>query len=80
MLVLARKKGESIIIGDDIEIVVLETEGETVRIGINAPKQVPVYRQEVYMAIKNSNTEAAKHVIDINNLAELFKTNKISEN
>lgn len=69
-------KGESIIIGDDIEIVVLETEGETVRIGINAPKQVPVYRQEVYMAIKNSNTEAAKHVIDINNLAELFKTNK----
>lgn len=76
MLVLARKKGESIIIGDDIEIVVLETEGETVRIGINAPKQVPVYRQEVYMAIKNSNTEAAKHVIDINNLAELFKTNK----
>ena len=76
MLVLARKKGESIIIGDDIEIVVLETEGETVRIGINAPKQVPVYRQEIYMAIKNSNTEAAKHVIDINNLAELFKTNK----
>lgn len=76
MLVLARKKGESIIIGDDIEIVVLETEGETVRIGINAPKQVPVYRQEVYMAIKNSNTEAAKHVININNLAELFKINK----
>jgi carbon storage regulator len=76
MLVLARKKGESIIIGDDIEIVVLETEGETVRIGINAPKQVPVYRQEVYMAIKNSNTEAAKHVIDLNHLAELLKNNK----
>ena len=73
MLVLARKKGESIIIGDDIEIVVLGTEGDTVRLGIKAPRQVQVFRQEVYQAIKNSNQAAAEHVVDIHQLSLLAK-------
>ncbi|MCL6459840.1 MAG: carbon storage regulator CsrA [Gorillibacterium sp.] len=73
MLVLARKKGESIIIGDDIEIIVLETEGDTVRLGINAPRQVQIYRQEVYQAIKNSNKAAAESKVDISQLFALLK-------
>lgn len=60
MLVLSRKKGESIMIGDHIELVVLETEGDNVRIGINAPRHVGVYRKEVHLAIKQSNEEAAR--------------------
>ncbi|WJH36314.1 carbon storage regulator CsrA [Paenibacillus sp. CC-CFT747] len=60
MLVLSRKKGESIMIGDGIELIVLGTEGDTVKIGINAPKQVEVYRKEVYLAIQQSNREASR--------------------
>ncbi|MGP0584718.1 carbon storage regulator CsrA [Paenibacillus timonensis] len=59
MLVLSRKKGESIMISDTIEIVVLETEGETVKLGIKAPKNVEIHRKEVYMAIQESNREAS---------------------
>ena len=55
MLVLARKVGEKIILNDDIEIIVLDTNQNTVRIGINAPKNVTVYREELYKEIKNSN-------------------------
>ena len=58
MLVLARKKGESIMIGDHIEIVVLGTEGDTVRVGIRAPKHVEVFRKEIYLTIQESNKEA----------------------
>ncbi len=52
MLVLSRKKNESIIIDDRIKIVVVEIRGDKVRLGIEAPKEVPVHRQEVYDAIK----------------------------
>ena len=62
MLALTRKKGESIIIGDDIEIVVLSTQGEQVKIGIVAPKSVSVHRKEVYDQIQNENREAAKNI------------------
>ncbi len=55
MLVLARKVGEKIILNDDIEIIVLDTNQNTVRIGVNAPKNVTVYREELYKEIKNSN-------------------------
>lgn len=51
MLVLTRKKNEAIVINDDIEIVVVEVRGDKVRLGINAPKAVPVHRREVYDAI-----------------------------
>ena len=54
MLVLSRKKNESIVINDDITIVVVEIRGDKVRLGVEAPKEVPVHRLEVYDAIKRS--------------------------
>ena len=54
MLVLSRKKNESIVINDEITIVVVEIRGDKVRLGIEAPKEVPVHRREVYEAIKRS--------------------------
>ena len=56
MLVLSRKKNESIVIDDRIKIVVVEIRGDKVRLGVEAPKEVPVHRQEVYEAIKRSET------------------------
>ncbi len=64
MLVLSRKKNESIIINDNITIVVVEIRGDKVRLGIEAPKEVSVHRKEVYDAIKRNesiNKENAKH-------------------
>ncbi|MEQ1904920.1 MAG: carbon storage regulator CsrA [Pirellulaceae bacterium] len=54
MLVLSRKKNESIVINDDITIVVVEIRGDKVRLGVEAPKEVPVHRKEVYDAIKRA--------------------------
>lgn len=60
MLVLSRKKNESIVINDDITIVVVEIRGDKVRLGIEAPKEVPVHRNEVYEAIrKSASTESS---------------------
>jgi len=59
MLVLSRKKNESIVINDDITIVVVEIRGDKVRLGIEAPKKVPVHRREVFDAIRRSEAEAA---------------------
>jgi carbon storage regulator len=59
MLVLSRKKNESIIINNDITIVVVEIRGDKVRLGVEAPKEVPVHRREVYDAIRR-NDEAAQ--------------------
>ncbi|HEX2413960.1 MAG TPA: carbon storage regulator CsrA [Thermoleophilaceae bacterium] len=58
MLVLTRKSNQSIMIGDDIEISVLAIMGEKVRIGIEAPRAIPVYRREVYVDIKQNDEEA----------------------
>lgn len=58
MLVLSRKKNESIVINDDITIVVVEIRGDKVRLGVEAPKEVPVHRREVYDAIKRSNSSS----------------------
>lgn len=58
MLVLSRKKDESIMIGDHIELKILSVEGEQVKIGIVAPKNVKVYRSEVYEVIQSENKEA----------------------
>jgi carbon storage regulator len=57
MLVLSRKKNESIIINNDITIVVVEIRGDKVRLGVEAPKEVPVHRREVYDAIKRAAQE-----------------------
>lgn len=58
MLALSRKQGESIVMGNDIEVTILEIKGDQVKIGINAPKSVPVYRKELYIQIKDANQEA----------------------
>ena len=58
MLVLSRKKNESIVINNDITIVVVEIRGDKVRLGVEAPKEVPVHRREVYEAIKRGELAA----------------------
>jgi len=58
MLVLSRKKNESIVINDDITIVVVEIRGDKVRLGVEAPKEVPVHRNEVYEAIRRNQEQA----------------------
>ncbi len=60
MLVLSRHRDESIMIGDDIVITVVDIRGDKVRLGVEAPQQVPVHRQEVYEAIKRENAKAAR--------------------
>lgn len=60
MLVLSRKKNESIIINNNITIVVVEIRGDKVRLGVEAPKEVPVHRQEVYEAIKRGDETKKK--------------------
>ncbi|MFF2018094.1 carbon storage regulator CsrA [Paenibacillus sp. NPDC058177] len=59
MLVLSRKKGESIVIQDQIELTVLGVEGDIVKIGISAPKHVDIFRKEVYLSIQETNRESA---------------------
>lgn len=59
MLVFTRKRGEAIVIGDDIEIVILSAGKEGLRVGVRAPQHVPVHRKEVYDAIRDENRAAA---------------------
>ena len=73
MLALSRKKDEAIIINDDIEITVIEIKGDQVKLGITAPKSVPIYTKEVYVQIKDANKEAASQNIDVAALNNLFK-------
>ena len=60
MLVLSRQRDETIMIGDDVEITVVDIRGDKVRLGINAPRHIQVHRKEVYDAIKRENQQAAK--------------------
>ena len=60
MLALSRKKNESIVINNDIEVTVLDIKGDQIKLGISAPKSVPVYRKEVYMQIKDANKAASE--------------------
>ncbi|WP_028551006.1 carbon storage regulator CsrA [Paenibacillus sp. UNC451MF] len=73
MLVLSRKKGESLMIGDQIEIVVLAAEGDTIKLGIQAPRNIEILRKEVYELIQNSNTEASEHKSDLDELKKMIK-------
>ncbi|KEZ52142.1 carbon storage regulator CsrA [Metabacillus indicus] len=59
MLVLTRKTGEAIKIGDDIEISVISISGDQVKIGINAPKNIDIHRKEIYLSIQEENNKAA---------------------
>jgi len=60
MLVLTRKKDQSIVIGDNIEITVLEIQGDQVRVGVDAPKNVAIHRKEIYLEIQEENRKAAQ--------------------
>ena len=60
MLALSRKKDEAIIINDDIEITIIEIKGDQVKLGISAPREVPVYRKEIYLQIQEANKAATK--------------------
>jgi carbon storage regulator len=59
MLILSRKKDQSIMIGDNIEVKIIDIQGDQVRLGINAPKNIAVHRKEIYCEIKEENKRAA---------------------
>ena len=69
MLELTRRKGESLVINNNVEVSILEIRGDQVKIGISAPKDVPVYRKEVYLQIKDEN----KAVINTDSMEALKK-------
>lgn len=71
MLALTRKKGESLVVNNNIEITVLEIRGDQIKIGISAPKNVPIYRKEVYLQIQKEN-EAATSVEGLQALNDLL--------
>lgn len=72
MLVLSRKKNESIIIGDDVEIVIVDIKGDQVKVGIKAPRKVSVHRAEVYEEIQAENKKAATTPKQLSGLGSLF--------
>ena len=69
MLVLSRKKDESVVINNNIRIVVVEIRGDKVRLGVEAPKEVPVHRSEVYEAINNDDPD--KTITSVNNVPQI---------
>ena len=74
MLVLSRQRDETIMIGDEIEISIVDIRGDKVRLGINAPTRIAVHRKEVYDAIKRENTEASRlGSTDLDTLAQTIK-------
>lgn len=75
MLVLSRKPGEAIRIGDDIEVSVIEVRGDTVRIGIEAPRSVPVFRMELMQEVAKANIESVKAAPDRDLLKTLLQNN-----
>lgn len=74
MLVLSRKKGESIQIGEDIEIQIVSIQGDQIKIGINAPKNIEIHRKEIYQEIQSENKSAARGITEL--LGILPKINK----
>lgn len=78
MLVLSRKVDESIMIGDNVEITVVELRGDHVKIGIKAPRHISVHRKEIYEAIQRENFEAARVATpDLAGLAAQFKKKSV---
>ena len=71
MLALSRKKGEALVINNNIEVTVLEIKGDQVKLGISAPKEVPIYRKEVYVQIQEAN-KAATETDTLDALKDLF--------
>jgi carbon storage regulator len=82
MLVLARRLNESIMIGDDIEVVVIEIKGDQIKLGIKAPKKVTVHRKEIYQEIEQQNIASASPTFDessLRDLSDLFTKKKDPE-
>ena len=73
MLILTRKLDESIMLGNDIEVKVLGIEDGKVKLGIDAPRDVDVFRKEIYVEIQEENKEAASEQKDLSSLKDLFK-------
>ncbi|WP_042170073.1 carbon storage regulator CsrA [Paenibacillus gorillae] len=78
MLVLTRKRGESVLIGDNIEISILEIVGDSIKIGIQAPGEVGILRKELYVSVEKMNQNAQQSVITVDDLKNQFK--KIKKN
>lgn len=77
MLVLTRKIGEGIVIGDDVSITIVEMKGGNVRIGIDAPRDRKIYRREVYDRIVQENRDAANwNMTDLDSLSDNLKTSR----
>lgn len=76
MLILSRKNGQKIIINDNIEITIVESKNDNCKISIEAPREIKIYREEVYKQIKNSNQMSTDSLSDLSKLADLMpKTN-----
>ncbi|CDN43214.1 carbon storage regulator CsrA [Paenibacillus sp. P22] len=78
MLVLSRKKGESILIGHDIELSVLEVTADGIRLGISAPKDVTILRKELYVAIEDSNRESVQRSVSMDDLKDQIQALNLS--
>jgi carbon storage regulator len=77
MLVLTRKRNESIMIGDSVEVSVIEVKGDQVKLGIKAPKDIKVHRKEVYLAIQKENIDASKSSVEkIGDIGDFFENKK----
>ena len=71
MLALSRKKNEALVINNNVEVTILDIKGDQVKVGITAPKNVPVYRKEVYVQIQEANKESMSN--DLSALADFLK-------
>jgi len=81
MLVLSRKRDESIVIGDDVTITVVDIRGEQIKIGVSAPKEVSIHRKEVYEAIQAENKAAARaNIQNLSGLVKVLKTKPSTSN
>ena len=72
MLILSRKIGESIRINENISISIMDIDGRSIKLGINAPREVTIYREEIYLKIKEENQSAANSNKDLGSIAHLF--------
>ena len=73
MLALARKVNESIVINNNIEVTLLEIKGDQVKLGISAPKSIPIYRKEIFLQIEEANKEAAMNATSADIINKLFE-------
>jgi carbon storage regulator len=71
MLVLSRKKGESIVIDDQIKLTIIAVEGETIKIGIDAPKHISIHREEIYLEIQEENKSASTSHFNVEELKNI---------